>query len=153
MHPFQAMAQPARRRIVEILSSGEHTAGQVAEVVGSEFRISRTAVSKHLRVLRDAGLVDCRADVQWRWYRLTSAGLEHLEADVNDLREKFRRRVGWDPETLRDHDPLDAPPPWAMSVPFKGPGRPYSAGTRGRQAEPPPWASEPDLGLYPTRTW
>ncbi len=55
MHPFEAMAEPVRRRIVDILASGEHTSGQLAEVIGVEFRISRTAVSKHLRVLRDAG--------------------------------------------------------------------------------------------------
>lgn len=55
MHPFEALAEPARRRIIDVLASGEHTAGELAAVVGEEFRISRTAVSKHLRILRDAG--------------------------------------------------------------------------------------------------
>ena len=74
MHPFEAMAEPARRRIVDVLASGEHTAGQLAEVVGGEFRISRTAVSKHLRVLRDAGFVDVRAEENFRWHRMTPDG-------------------------------------------------------------------------------
>lgn len=150
MHPFEAMAEPVRRRIVDILASGEHTSGELAAVVGLEFRISRTAVSKHLRVLRDAGFVDVRADLQWRWYWLTTPGFTALELEIRDLREKWIRRVGWDAENLRDHDPLAAPPPGATAtVPFKGPGRPYRRGLRGRQTEPPPPPSEWDLGLYP----
>ena len=74
MHPFEAMAEPARRRIIDILASGEHTAGELAAVVGQEFRISRTAVSKHLRILRDAGFVEVRGDFQWRWYLLDVDG-------------------------------------------------------------------------------
>ncbi len=147
MHPFEALAEPARRRIVEILASGEHTAGQLAEVVGGEFRICRTAVSKHLRVLRDAGIADVRADLQWRWYRLSSAGVELIEREVDELHEKLIRQVGWNPDALRDHDPLAEPPTWAR-VPFKGPGRGYRRGTRGRQMDPPEPASDPDLGLY-----
>ncbi|MGN8551091.1 UNVERIFIED_CONTAM: metalloregulator ArsR/SmtB family transcription factor [Microbacterium sp. SLM126] len=148
MHPFAALSEPARRRIIEILASGEHTAGELAHVVGAEFRITRTAVSKHLRVLRDAQLVDVRAELQWRWYRLTSDGFESLEYELHELREKWVRRVGWDSEHHRDHDSLVEPPTYA-SVPFKGPGRGYRRGRRGKQTEPPPRASEPDLGLYP----
>jgi len=62
MDPLEALAEPARRRILDILASGEHTAGQIADVVGYEFHISRTAVSKHLRHLRDARLVDVRGE-------------------------------------------------------------------------------------------
>ena len=79
MDPIEALAEPARRRILDILASGEHTAGQIADVVGFEFRISRTAVSKHLRHLRDARLVDVRGDLQWRWYRIDRAGFDALE--------------------------------------------------------------------------
>ena len=89
INPFEAMAEPARRRIVDILASGEHTAGQLAEVVGGEFAISRTAVSKHLRVLRDAGFLDVRAEYQWRWYYLTREGFDRLESAVGQLRQKM----------------------------------------------------------------
>ena len=93
MNPFAALADPARRRIVDILASGEHTAGQLAEVVGGEFRISRTAVSKHLGILRLAGLVDARIDGPWRWYRLGFRGMDVIEHAVADLRWKLDRAV------------------------------------------------------------
>jgi 2,5-diketo-D-gluconate reductase A len=147
MHPFAALAEPVRRRIVEILASGEHTAGELAHIAGSEFHITCTAVSKHLRVLRDAQLVDVRPELQWRWDWLTTAGFESVQHAADELHEKWIRRVGWDSENHRDHDPLLAPPTYA--VPFKGPGRGYRRGMRGRQTASPPRASEPDLGLYP----
>ena len=147
MHPFEVLAEPARRRIIDVLASGEHTAGELAAVVGGELRIGRTAVSKHLRVLRDTGFVDVRAELQWRWYWLTELGFEMLEREVDGVREKWVRRVGWDAERLREHDTLAAPVPYAP-VPFRGPGRGYRRGLRGRQTEPPPVPSEPDLGLF-----
>ncbi|MET0780357.1 MAG: metalloregulator ArsR/SmtB family transcription factor [Microbacterium sp.] len=142
MHPFEALAEPARRRIIDILASGEHTAGELAAVVGGEFRISRTAVSKHLRILRDAGFVDVRGDYQWRWYRLTSEGIDLLEEIVAGIRRKWNTRVGWDDEQRRAMDPLAA---FARPVPRKGPGRHPRRGRRGAQSTPP-IASEPDQG-------
>ena len=116
MHPFEAMAEPVRRRIVDILASGEHTSGQLAEVVGTEFRISRTAVSKHLRVLRDAGFVDVRAEERFRWYRLTPDAISVLAGAVNDLRRKWRMRSGWDADAQAKRDPLATPIPRYRSV-------------------------------------
>ncbi|QKJ21115.1 winged helix-turn-helix transcriptional regulator [Microbacterium hominis] len=158
MHPFAAMADPVRRRIVDLLASGEHTAGEVAEAIGFEFRISRTAVSKHLRLLRDAGIITVRADLQWRWYRLADEGVDLLEAEVSLLREKVRRQVGWNPGTRRDNDPLAHPPigyrgPWPPPPPprRKGPGRRPRPGRRGRQTEPP-IAADPERGWF-RPTW
>ncbi len=107
MHPFEAMAEPVRRRIVDLLASGEHTSGQIAEVLGREFHIGRTATSKHLRILRDAGLVDVRADLNWRWYRLHRDAIATLEREVAELRSKWTHRVGWDADARREHDPLE----------------------------------------------
>jgi len=148
MHPFEAMAEPVRRRIVDILASGEHTSGQLAEVIGTEFRISRTAVSKHLRVLRDAGFVDVRAEERFRWYRLTPDAISILVRAVNDLRRKWKMRSGWDPDAQAKRDPLATPIPRYRPVRRKGRGRPYRRGLRGRQTDPPR-ASDPDSGLYP----
>lgn len=149
MHPFAAMAEPVRRRIVDILASGEHTSGQVAEVIGHEFRISRTAVSKHLRILRDAGFVDVRADLAWRWYRLTPQAIRILEVAVAELREKWQGRVGWDADAGGEHDPLaQVLPRVGPAVRRRGPGRPLRRGKRGTQTDIET-ASEPDLGLYP----
>ncbi|MET0296000.1 MAG: metalloregulator ArsR/SmtB family transcription factor [Microbacterium sp.] len=141
------MAEPVRRRIVDLLASGESTSGQLAEVISHEFRVSRTAVSKHLRVLRDAGFVDVRAELSWRWYRLTSHGLEVLEDAIDDLRMKWDRRVGWDADRMQEFDPLAAPPYYA-AVPRRGPGRNTPRGRRGRQTEDLQ-VTEPDLGLFP----
>lgn len=152
MHPFEALAEPVRRRIVDVLASGEHTSGQIAELIGSEFRISRTAVSKHLRVLRDARLVNVRAELQFRWYFLLTDGVEELEYAVADLRMKLDRRVGWNSERGCEHDPLAAPPFWTVTkpVPLRGPGRPYRRGARGAQ-KTAPVAADPDAGLF--RVW
>jgi len=144
MNAFEAMAEPARRRIIDILASGEHTAGELAAVIGEEFRISRTAVSKHLRILRDAGFVDVRADFQWRWYRLVPRGIDVLELAVADLRRKWELRAGWDADLGRECDPLVG---FARPVPRKGPGRGPRRGRRGRQTTAP-MASEPDQGWW-----
>ncbi|MFB7893784.1 ArsR/SmtB family transcription factor [Microbacterium sp. NPDC056044] len=144
MHPFEALAEPARRRIIEILASGEHTSGQLADVVGREFRISRTAVSKHLRLLRDAGCVDVRADESWRWYRLSRRGFETLEGVVADLIHKVSRAVGWDADAGEKRDPLAVLPEY-RAVPFKGPGRPPRRGRRGARTVFAQLASPDDI--------
>jgi DNA-binding transcriptional ArsR family regulator len=148
VHPFQALGDPVRRRIIDVLASGEHTAGQIADLICTEFHLSRTATSKHLRILRDAGLVDVRAELQWRWYRLDSRGVGMLEHALLDLRSKVDGAIGWDAEHRREYDPL---------APFrparKGLGRPQRAGTRGRQTVPVR-GSDPDAEIPPrTLAW
>jgi DNA-binding transcriptional ArsR family regulator len=75
MEVFAVVADPIRRRILELLAEGERTAGEL----GAEFDVRRPAVSRHLRVLREAGLVDCRKDAQRRVYRLNATPLEQLD--------------------------------------------------------------------------
>lgn len=146
MDPFEVMAEPARRRIIEILASGEHTAGEIAAAITAEFRITRTAVSKHLRILRDARFVEVRADERWRWYFFTATGLERLEDAVDELRDRMSGGVGEDPFGRGLRDPLRMP---SDVVPRRGPGRPSRRGTRGHQRDGYV-ASEPDIGLFPT---
>jgi DNA-binding transcriptional ArsR family regulator len=132
MDPFEVMAEPARRRIVEVLASGEHTAGQLAEVISAEFRISRTAVSKHLRILRDAAFVDVFADQSWRWYHLLDDGLTALEEAVAELRHRTRGGVGM-PVGGVERDPTYGVGAPRRTVRRKGPGRPLRRGMRGTQ--------------------
>jgi len=73
---FEALAEPTRRRILDLLRDAERPVG---ELVG-ELAMAQPAVSKHLRVLRDAGLVDVRADAQRRLYRLRLEPLQEIEA-------------------------------------------------------------------------
>jgi DNA-binding transcriptional ArsR family regulator len=79
---FEALADPTRRRLLELLVAGERSAGSLA----AEFDISRPGVSRHLRVLREAGLVRARGDGQRRLY---SADLAPL-AEVDDWLERWR---------------------------------------------------------------
>jgi DNA-binding transcriptional ArsR family regulator len=76
MEPFTAIADPVRRRIVERLASGEKTAGEL----GEGFAISQPAVSRHLRVLREAGLIVARTQAQRRLYRLNPGPLAEVDA-------------------------------------------------------------------------
>jgi DNA-binding transcriptional ArsR family regulator len=80
---FQALADPTRRRIVELLAEGERSAGDLA----AEFTVSRPAVSRHLRVLRQSGLVQVRDDAQRRLYSLDPAPL----AELDDWLGRYRR--------------------------------------------------------------
>jgi DNA-binding transcriptional ArsR family regulator len=75
MNAFAALADPTRRRIVELLAEGEHSAGALA----AQFDTSRPGVSRHLRVLREHGLVRARGDGARRLYSLDPAPLAELD--------------------------------------------------------------------------
>lgn len=95
MNALDALADPTRRRIVELLADEERSAGEIA----SHFPTSRPGVSRHLRVLRDAGLVRVREDGQRRLYSLDPAPLAELNAwlenrlDALDTEIRRRRRT------------------------------------------------------------
>lgn len=72
---MEALADPTRRRVVELLEHGELTAGQIAE----HFTSSRPAVSRHVRLLREAGVVSVREQGTRRLYRLQRQPLADLE--------------------------------------------------------------------------
>ncbi|HVB09261.1 MAG TPA: metalloregulator ArsR/SmtB family transcription factor [Bacillota bacterium] len=73
MDVFVAVAEPNRRVLLDALAGGERTAGELAAALPD---LTQPAVSHHLRVLREAGLVAVRADGQRRVYRLEPGGLE-----------------------------------------------------------------------------
>jgi DNA-binding transcriptional ArsR family regulator len=75
MNAFEALADPTRRRIVELLADGERSAGEIA----AQFETSRPGVSRHLRVLRERGLVRAREQAQRRLYSLDPAPLAELD--------------------------------------------------------------------------
>ncbi len=72
---FEALADPTRRRVLELLAERELSAGEIA----AAFTVSRPAVSRHLRVLREAGLVQARRDAQRRVYGLDPQPLAELD--------------------------------------------------------------------------
>jgi len=89
MDALTALADPTRRRILELLRDGEVAAGQLSE----EFSISRPAVSRHLRVLREAGLVHSRVDGQRRLYALDARPLLELDAWLEPYRRLWAHRL------------------------------------------------------------
>ena len=72
---FDALGDPVRRRILELLGDGERPAGVIAYALHAQFGISQPAASQHLRVLRGAGLVTVRAEGTRRVYGVDTAGL------------------------------------------------------------------------------
>jgi DNA-binding transcriptional ArsR family regulator len=86
---FEVLAEPRRREILDLLRGGERPVGELVD----ELELSQPAVSKHLRVLRDAGLVEARTDAQHRWYRLSPAPLAEIDAWLEPYRDLWRGRL------------------------------------------------------------
>ena len=82
MLAFAALADPTRRRIIEMLASRELPAGEIAR----RFDMTPPAVSQHLKQLRDAGLVHVRREAQRRIYTLDARGLAELDAWIGRYR-------------------------------------------------------------------
>jgi DNA-binding transcriptional ArsR family regulator len=86
---FAALADPTRRRIIELVATGERTAGELA----AEFAIARPSVSRHLRVLRDARLLAWRGEAQRRHYRLDPDALDDAGAWIERARDQWAARL------------------------------------------------------------
>lgn len=83
---LDVLAEPHRRRILDVLRDGEQPVGVLVTLLGS----SQPLVSKHLRVLKEAGLVDVRPDGQRRFYRLRPEPLAELDAWLEPYRQMWR---------------------------------------------------------------
>ena len=86
---FHAVADPIRRGILDVLRSGERSAGALAR----EFPVSRPAVSRHVRVLRDAGLVQLRRDRQTLHYSINPAPLAEIDRWLSSYRVFWGARL------------------------------------------------------------
>ena len=93
MNAFDVLGDPVRRRILELLTAGELTAGQVVETVQAEFGISQAAVSQHLRVLRDSGFAESRPDGPRRIYRIQPARFAEVDAWLGQFRRFWHRSL------------------------------------------------------------
>jgi DNA-binding transcriptional ArsR family regulator len=89
MQALEALADPTRRRIVELLAEGERSAGSLA----GEFPTTRPAVSRHLRVLRETGLVHAREEGTSRVYSLDPAPLQELDHWLERYRGFWAQRL------------------------------------------------------------
>jgi len=86
---FELLAEPTRRRILDLLRDGERPVGELVD----RLSMSQPAVSKHLRVLRDSGLVDVRVDAQRRMYRLRPEPLKEVDAWIAPYRRLWDQRL------------------------------------------------------------
>lgn len=86
---FELLADPTRRRLLDTLRDGEHSVGALVE----KLEMTQPSVSKHLRVLRDAGLASVRVDAQRRIYRLNPQGLREVDEWLNPFRAFWEERL------------------------------------------------------------
>src|ERR671937_2740182 len=99
---FEVVAEPTRRRILDLLRERSRPVGELVELFG----LSQPLVSKHLRVLRDAGLVRVRQDAQRRWYELQAEPLMEIDAWLQPYRQLWMERL----DALERHlDPIPDP--------------------------------------------
>jgi DNA-binding transcriptional ArsR family regulator len=92
---LQVLGEPRRVAILELLRDGERPVGQLVDNLGA----SQPAVSKHLRVLKDAGLVEARVDGQRRLYRIRPEPLADLDEWLASYRQLWTARL----DRLEDH--------------------------------------------------
>ena len=104
MQSLAAIADPTRRRIVELLAVRERTAGELV----SEFDMSAPAISQHLKVLREAGLVTVRPEGQTRVQVLNPAGFGELEGWLEKTRAFWSHRLDDLERELRADDEAKA---------------------------------------------
>ena len=81
MEVFEAIAQPKRRQILRLLAAGELSAGEIA----SQFSVTQPAISQHLKILKEAGLVNERRDRQRRLFSLRPEGLADLHGFLGEV--------------------------------------------------------------------
>ena len=86
---FDVLAEPTRRRILDLLRDDERPVNELV----STLKVSQPGVSKHLRVLREAGLVEVRVDAQRRLYRLRLEPLEEIDAWLAPYRRLWANRL------------------------------------------------------------
>jgi len=95
MNVYEALAEPHRRRIIELVGARERTAGEIVAALS----ISQPGASKHLRILREAGLVSVRKDAQRRLYSLRPDHLAELDVWLAPYRRFWAGKL----DALTDH--------------------------------------------------
>ena len=94
--PFELLADPTRRRLLEALRDGDHSVGALVR----RLQISQPSVSKHLRILREAGFVSVRKDAQRRIYTLDAMRLGEIDAWLRPFRSAWEERLDALEDTL-----------------------------------------------------
>lgn len=93
MHAFDVLGDPVRRRILELLAEGEHASGEVTAVIQAEFGITQSAVSQHLKVLRESGFAAVRIDGPRRVYAMDAAPLQQVDQWLARFRDFWEPKL------------------------------------------------------------
>ncbi len=99
MSIYDIIAEPKRRQILDLLLQRPHLVGEIVDKIG----ISQPGVSKHLRVLRRAGLVQVHQDAQRRWYELQPEPLEEIDKWLAGYRRTWDERFDRLDDYLQQH--------------------------------------------------
>lgn len=93
MHAFDVLGDPVRRRILELLATGEQTSGAVTAVISAEFGISQPGVSQHLKVLRENGFATVRAEGTRRLYAVDATPMREVDEWLAHFRQFWNQRL------------------------------------------------------------
>ena len=93
MQAFDVLADPVRRRILELLAANDSSSGEVVTVIQREFGITQAAVSQHLKVLRDSGFASVHAEGARRIYAIQSKPLQEVDAWLGRFRHFWVHRL------------------------------------------------------------
>ncbi len=86
MHAFDVLADPVRRSILEVLSHREHASGEIVEIVGRDFGIGQSAVSQHLKILRESGFANVTVSGARRIYAIDATPLSEVDQWLSQFR-------------------------------------------------------------------
>jgi DNA-binding transcriptional ArsR family regulator len=93
MHAFDVLGDPVRRRSLELLAAGEHSSGDIVAVVRREFGITQSAVSQHLRVLRESGFAVSRVDGARRLYSIEATPFRQVDSWLDRFRGFWEHKL------------------------------------------------------------
>jgi DNA-binding transcriptional ArsR family regulator len=93
MHAFDVLGDPVRRRLLELLAEGERSSGEMTTIVRDEFGITQSAVSQHLKVLRDSGFATVRVDGARRIYAVQAGPMREVDVWLDRFRAFWTPRL------------------------------------------------------------
>lgn len=93
MHAFDVLADPVRRRTLELIANKEQTSGEIVNIIEVEFGISQSAVSQHLRVLRENGFASVRQSGTKRRYSMEADAFEEIDSWLSLMKKLWSQRL------------------------------------------------------------
>lgn len=93
MHAFDVLGDPVRRRILELIAEQAQASGAIVDIVSDEYGITQSAVSQHLKVLRESGFANVAAEGTRRLYSIDTQGLRQVDRWLEGFRSLWAPRL------------------------------------------------------------